>query len=413
MVKSLIRIFIGLFSPAKNLLRGNAKAVPDDMEQARNRILEAGGRVPLDFEEQYLLSKLELEPDSDELAKRLERVRFNLGKLPRDRTNELILDHWRSRNFVPGNMYIQITNECNLRCVMCAHRTAKKDGTFMDEELFELTLDRIVEAGIDNVYFASAFGEALLHPKALDYISRAIKRGRHTFVVTNGNFLDADFIEKLVSVGLDHIQFSFFGYDKPSYEKTYVGGDFERASENLRLLKAALKRHGNRTKLAVHGVNITNDPLSTRKVRNFLLSLGLDDAEIGIKAPGNFGGRLNAGSFSQKIGWKSNKPVDEMPLYVCPQLLTSPGIMADGRFTACGCLDNNGSLVLGDIRQSSIAEIRDSTGFKAMIDAFLQNDLSAYPLCAKCDTPYGNINGSSNTIPAAEPDEKTSLSNNR
>jgi hypothetical protein len=49
---------------------------------------------------------------------------------------------------------------------MCAHRIATKDNSFMDDELFRRCLDQAAAHGINNVVFAAAYGEALLHPKA-------------------------------------------------------------------------------------------------------------------------------------------------------------------------------------------------------------------------------------------------------
>jgi hypothetical protein len=116
--------------------------------------------------------------------------------------------------------------------------------------------------------------------------------------------------------------------------------------------------------------------------------------------PNNFGGRISPGSFSGAIAAKSFKAVDHLPRYLCPQLLSTPGVMVDGTVTACGCLDNNGSLTIGNLRKNSLAEIRPGDRYQSMIRAFLDDDLSAFPLCAKCDVPYGNIDGNFNAQPA-------------
>jgi sulfatase maturation enzyme AslB (radical SAM superfamily) len=279
---------------------------------------------------------------------------------------------------------------------MCAHKTATKDHSFMDDALFKRCLDQAAEHKIDNIVFAAAFGEALLHPKGMQYLRQSVERGFQVTIATNGNFLDEDQIKELASLRLDLIQYSFFGYDVPSYEKTYVGGKFEKAAENLRLLKAALLVSGTSTKLTVNGVNITNDPERTIKTREFLRTLGIQDSEMRLLAPCNFGGQISPGTKSQKINGKSFKPIDRLPLYICPLLLSTPGVMADGRMTACGCVDNNGSLSIGNIRTQSISEMRAGSRFQAMIDAFVKDDLSEFPLCAKCDIPYGNLHGEYN-----------------
>ena len=376
---------------------------PDDIDLLERlySVLEAQGKpVPLELQDQVLSHRLEVFPGNAELRQRLERVHFSRKKLSRERTNEIILEDYRKRGNRPGNLYIQITNDCNLRCAMCAHKTATKDNTFMGDELFRRCLGQAADHGIHNVVFAAAYGEALLHPKGIQYLAEAVERGFRVTVATNGNFLEPDQIRQVAALKLDLMQYSFFGYDRPSYEKTYVGGKFEKAAENLRLMKAALAEFGSSTKFTVNGVNITGDPERTKKTREFLRSLGVRDDEMRLLVPCNFGGQISPGTKSDKLNAKSFKPIDHLPLYICPLLLSTPGIMADGRMTACGCVDNNGSLAIGDIRTQTIDEIRAGPRFQSMIDAFVKGDLSKFPLCAKCDIPYGNLHGEYNE-PAA------------
>lgn len=88
-----------------------------------------------------------------------------LGKLSRERENELRLAEYRAREFLPPNLYVQISNHCNLRCAMCGHKNAIKDNAHMDAAVYQRVLDEARASKIDNLVFAAAFGEALLHPK--------------------------------------------------------------------------------------------------------------------------------------------------------------------------------------------------------------------------------------------------------
>jgi pyruvate-formate lyase-activating enzyme len=363
--------------------------------------LEAQGKpIPLELEDQVLSHRLAAFPGSTEMRQRLERVHFSRRKLSRDRTNEIILEDCRKGGNRPGNLYIQITNECNLRCVMCAHKVATKDSSFMDDELFHRCLDQAADHGINNVVFAAAYGEALLHPKGVEYLAEAVDRGFQVTVATNGNFLTPTQIREVAALKLDLIQYSFFGYDKRSYERTYAGGNFEKAAENLRLMKATLVEFGSSTKFTVNGVNVTGDAERTKMTREFLRTLGVRDYEMRLQVPCNFGGHISPGVKSNKLNAKSFKPIDRLPFYICPLLLSTPGILTDGRMTACGCLDNNGSLAIGDIRTQTIAEIRAGSRFQSMIEAFVKGDVSKLPFCSKCDIPYGNLHGEYNE-PAA------------
>jgi MoaA/NifB/PqqE/SkfB family radical SAM enzyme len=372
----------------------------DLLQQLCSLLSERDGRVPLELEERTLRAHLRCHPDRADLVARLDQVQLMLGNLPRERANALRLAEFRARDFLPPNLHVQVSNHCNLRCAMCGHKNAIKDSAHMDEAVFRRVLDEAQTAKVENLFFASAFGEALLHPRAIDFLRIANDRGFKITLATNGNFLDIGQIEQLAAVDLHCIQYSFFGYDKLSYEKTYIGGSFEKASENLRLLKAAILEAGGTTSFVVNGVNVKNDHERTEKTRAYLLGLGIEESEMRFSMPNNFGGRISPGSFSSAIAAKSFKTVDHLPRYLCPQLLSTPGVMVDGTVTACGCLDNNGSLTIGDLRKNSLAEIRLGDRYQSMIRAFLDDDLSAFPLCAKCDVPFGNIDGNFNAQPA-------------
>jgi MoaA/NifB/PqqE/SkfB family radical SAM enzyme len=363
-------------------------------------LTEQGQQLPLELEERTLAAHLKVQPDRADLRSKLVQVQHKLGKLSRDAQNELRLAEFRERGFLPPNLYVQISNHCNLRCAMCGHKSAIKDNAHMDRATFLRVLDQAQASKIDNLVFAAAFGETLLHPEALDYLRESKNRGFQVTVATNGNFLEAAQIEELASLNLHCIQYSFFGYDKSSYEKTYVRGDFEKASENLRLLKAAIVKARGQTQFMVNGINIKNDHEQSEKTRAFLLGLGVEEDEIRLSMPNNFAGQISPGGFANTINGKSYKSVDQLPRYICPQLLSTPGVLADGRVTACGCLDNNGSLAIGDIRKNTLPEIRLGERYQSMIRAFLDDDLSAFPMCAKCDVPYGNPDGSFNERPA-------------
>jgi sulfatase maturation enzyme AslB (radical SAM superfamily) len=348
--------------------------------------------IPMALEERTLIGHLRREPDRTDLRNRLDIIQHRLGKLPPERENLMRLADLQARDYKPTNLYVQITNHCNLRCAMCGHRTAIKDNALMGRALFDRVLDEAEASNVINLFFAAAFGETLLHPDAFEYMAEAVRRGFKVTVATNGNYLSPEQIERLATAQLSCIQYSFFGYDAASYEKTYIRGNFDKARENLRLLKAAMVRAGTSTQLLVNGINLYAEPERTRKTRALLASIGIEEHEIRLSLPNNFGGVISPGTRQNTITAKSYKNVDELPLQLCNQLLWTPGILADGRMTACGCLDNNGSLAIGNIQNNTIAEMRHGERYQRIIEAFLSGDLSEFPICKRCDVPYGRAN---------------------
>jgi pyruvate-formate lyase-activating enzyme len=302
--------------------------------------------------------------------------------------NNLQYSELLRREYMPNNVYIQITDHCNLRCAMCGYHTAVQDSNIMSDDLYEHVLSQCEEYQVRSLTFAPAFGETLLHPRAIEFLEEAVKRGFWVTVATNGQLLNSEKIKSLANMGLKTIQFSFFGYDKSSYEKTYRGAIFEVAIENLRQLKRALVEARGTTALLVNGTSVRDDPERTTKTRELLRSLGIEDAETRLILANNFAGKVSAGG-ARPGGFHSFKETASLPVYLCPLFLWSPGVMPDGTFTICGGLDNNGDLAIGNIKDSTMRELRAGPIYRKYLEKFRTGDLSRIPMCSKCDIPYG------------------------
>jgi hypothetical protein len=137
--------------------------------------------------------------------------------------------------------------------------------------------------------------------------------------------------------------------------------------------------HSPDTKLTISGVSLRDDPLFLGRTAAFLRSLGYRDDQMDLKLPHNYGGLYGIASF---------KDLQGQPLEMCSVLLDNPGIYVDGRVTACGCLDNSGALIIGDIRTETLREMRYGPRYEALLDAFARGDVSDVPMCSTCDVPY-------------------------
>jgi len=127
---------------------------------------------------------------------------------------------------------IEVTNRCNAHCAMCP-REAVRDLGMMNEEVFARVLERCAEYGrIKNFSFAG-LGEPLLHPRLVDWVSKAKAAGLTVSVVTNGALLTRAMAHALVGAGLDNLNVSVGGYSKETYERVQRGLSFERVRENL------------------------------------------------------------------------------------------------------------------------------------------------------------------------------------
>ena len=289
------------------------------------------------------------------------------------------------RGNLPEEVFVQLSRRCNLRCTMCGHEVWKDLSGFMSDEVFARVLSECEAAGIRTMTILAAQGEPFLHPRAFEMMEEAVARGMAVTVVTNGTPFTPERIERLARLGLACLQFSFAGWDAPSYESVYVGAKFDRAVATLKAINAALKPTS--TSFVVKAVAPDNSPDYVTRTRAFLNGLGID--RVNTVAPNNFGGTVQLGQFWDKAGIWSYRNLDKHRRTVCRVLMRAVGVYVDGSVTACGCYDANAALRIGDIMGESLTDIRNGSRFTSILDAFRAGDVSGLPLCSKCDDPFG------------------------
>lgn len=120
---------------------------------------------------------------------------------------------------LPRYMDIELTNNCNFRCVFCPTGTGamRRNKGFMSDEVIDKILSDVTKYKISGVRFIR-WGEPTIHPKFLETMRRFKDSGVDVHFNTNGS-IDRDCIEALVDMKLDSIKFSFQGADKGTYEE--------------------------------------------------------------------------------------------------------------------------------------------------------------------------------------------------
>ena len=299
-------------------------------------------------------------------------------------------------NYRPSEVHIQVSKRCNLQCTMCSWQTWQSNVGFMQMPLFKKIISDCKAAGIKKIVFGNAQGEPFLNPKILDMIELAVLEGFWTMVSTNGTPFNTKKIQRLAKSNINNIQFSFAGYNKSSYESVYVGGKWEKVTKNLEDIAAKIKEAKSDTSLVINGcytnemAEIVGPNSFIARTRAFLRSIGIYEpqSQVRIQLPHNFGGNIKALKSINSPNGISNYTRSDEPPVLCRVLKNSPGIYYDGRVTACGCLDPNGDMMIGDMNSASIMEIRQSDDFKLLLNQYTQGGITKMPLCNECDLPF-------------------------
>lgn len=137
----------------------------------------------------------------------------------------------------PPRVQIEITNRCNLHCVMCSRNQMRRSPADLSFEHFQKIVDECSQQpGVVLQLFY--LGESLLHPQFDEMVAYAdsVKdrsRVRLRFgLQTNGMLLDRGRAERLLEAGLREIHFSFDALED-ELERLRPGAEYATIERNL------------------------------------------------------------------------------------------------------------------------------------------------------------------------------------
>src|SRR5882724_7934759 len=148
-------------------------------------------------------------------------------------------------DYLPVVLDIENVSRCNFRCVMCTVSEFPKGRRARDMSVKELKLLIDEQIGLVEIKL-HGLGEPLLQGDPYFEMIR-YARARHIWVrtVTNASaFHVNDNYRKLVDSGINEIQISIDGADKPTFEAIRRGSRFERVRENCELINSYCREKG-------------------------------------------------------------------------------------------------------------------------------------------------------------------------
>lgn len=135
-------------------------------------------------------------------------------------------------------LWIEITPECNLRCIHCyasEEKRTKQTDTLSKDEIIQV-LDEASNMGCQVVQLTG--GEATLRGDLRELVDNAISKNIHVEVFTNGTNLDEGWVQFFAEEGVD-VAMSIYSYRPETHDSiTGVPGSFKRSISNLKLLVA-------------------------------------------------------------------------------------------------------------------------------------------------------------------------------
>lgn len=276
--------------------------------------------------------------------------------------------------FWPVRLWVELTSHCNYRCVMCPNKDLNKtDKGYMDMALYKKIVDEAAPFVFD-INLAHR-GESLLHPQIIEAITYAKKNGLYTRLHTNGSLLSEDISRQVVQVGLDRLSFSFDGYEKQTYEKIRIGGDFDKTVSNIvRFLEIKKEVRSKKPITAIEVISFNEpDKQASQEAKNTFNkrfeNLPLDS--IVMKELHNWAGQIDKGRRGKKYT-------------ICPFPWNALIIYWDGSVLPC-TQDFFGGFIVGDANESSLKDIWNGKEMRFIREKLATQNIGELKTCSECD----------------------------
>ncbi len=266
--------------------------------------------------------------------------------------------------------YIEITNQCNLRCSFCPG-TRRAPRTMTGAE-FDLILSKL-QGRISYVYL-HIMGEPLRHPQLAELLLLAAAREMKVCITTNGTLLARQEETLLAAPTLHKISVSLHSFE----------GNHGAQEQEARYLEEVWHFAD---RAAAQGIIVAlrlwNE--GGAETRN-----GAIESFLRGKCPGEWI-EARHGSFrlrenlyleqAKKFDWP-DLSANERGTQFCYGLRDQFGVLADGTVVPC-CLDHEGDIALGDLFTQPLDEILNSARAAALREGFSRRRPTE-ELCRRC-----------------------------
>ena len=292
---------------------------------------------------------------------------------------------WRYLNYVshnprpwayPDRMYLESTNACNLRCVMCpkGRGLSKRQVGYLDYCLFKQIVDEMApHVGTTTLHI---WGEPLLHPQIVEMIAYCSQRGLHAEISTNAVLLTAEMSQAILDAGLGAIYLCMDGTTPETYEHVRRQASFAETTENIkRFLELRVRGGYDRplTKLQIIELAPTTDEIAA--FRDMWQVPGVD--RVNVKAFDSWGDQV------PDISSLRAEETPEIPSrFPCPNLWYHVHIYWDGTLVCCD-RDYDALHPVGNVA-GGVMKAWQGSAMRRLRLKHINHDLDDVPSCGQC-----------------------------
>lgn len=266
-----------------------------------------------------------------------------------------------------SQVYVEITNICNMNCSFChGHSRAPRQ---MTEGEYARVLEQL--SGKTQYIYHHLMGEPLTHPLLPRFIQMARQADFRPMLTTNGTLLDTRG-EPLLDKGLHKVNISLHSFegDRPDFHRQYI--------EKIAAFSEKANQAGTIISLRLWNNGFDNG-------RNQITLSLLQEQLPGQWSENTRGYRIRDRLFLEwgdRFDWPDLNAPNYGNQVSCYGLRHQFGILSDGTVVPC-CLDSEGSIALGNVFREDLADILSSPRAKAIAEGF-RCRTATEELCRRC-----------------------------
>ena len=270
----------------------------------------------------------------------------------------------------PQEVVIEVTNHCNLACIMCPHSSMKRDKGIMDKSLYVKIIDEI--CGKTELVYLYGTGESLIHPQIYEFIDYAHSKGLYTVLSTNGLLMDQKASKKLLASKLDYLIIALDGGVKQTYESIRIGGNFDLLITNIKEFLNEKIKYNSSLNTCLQMIYMEKNA-HEKELFKKLFSKS-EKAQIN---------QFRFKPLYETYNLKDNQVHHTRPCYWLWNLMS---IYWNGDVALC-CMDSDAAYNLGSVKKNSVREIWKDKQIDNIRRRHKTIDYGDMPLCNTCDMP--------------------------
>lgn len=285
----------------------------------------------------------------------------------------LISGYRKGKSFlkgIPSILYIELTNKCNLECIMCPRSMMTRPQVDMDLKLFRSIVSQI-NSELTELIVLHSDGEPLLNENLFKLISIAKSKKLKVMTSTNATLLDSNKAKQLIDSGLDILTISIDGTTKEVYEAIRKGSDFDGVIGNV---KRFLKQKGKSDPFVImQMIEMKENRLQTGQFLNYWSEYRKYKVYPVVKP---------------MTDWFNEHPEIIDPFSNCDRPWFGMVILSNGSIVPC-VHDINGRYEIGHGKNGNIYDVWNSEKMVKLREGLLKNRRSN-ELCRNCNATSPN-----------------------